>query len=115
MKTIKTTSQIEMDRLVALGMSPYQKALSSSLSLVSGEYEVVFEVTEEVYDKYYSFTMYTKNDLVVDCKPLRALDRGYMLVYCQDRLVVASIIDATCCKEIESMDVLPFIEGYYKH
>lgn len=112
MKTIKTTSQIEMDRLVALGMSPYQEPLSASFSLVSGEYEVVFEVEDEVYDKYYSFIMYCKNGLQVDCKPLKALDRGYMLVYCQDRLVVASIMNATECREVESMDVLPFIEAY---
>lgn len=57
-------------------------------------------------------TMYCKNGVQIDCTPLKALDRGYMLVFCQDRLVVASIIDATRCREVESMDVLPFIEAY---
>jgi hypothetical protein len=53
-----------------------------------------------------------KNGVQIDCTPLKALDRGYMLVFCQDRLVVASIIDATRCREVETMDVLPFIEAY---
>jgi hypothetical protein len=112
MKTIRTTTQLEMDKLVASGMSPYQEPIYSSFSLTGDGYMVIFEVEDDVYDRYHSFTMYSKNGLQVECKPLKALDRGYMLVFCQDRLVVASIIDATRCREVESMDVLPFMESY---
>lgn len=49
---------------------------------------------------------------VIDCTPIRALERGFLLVYCQDRLVIASIVDAVTCREVKSMDVLPFIQKY---
>ena len=112
MKTVKTTTQLEMDKLVASGMSPYQEPIYSSWSLTSDEYVVIFEVEDDVYDRYYSLIMYCRNGVQVECKPLKALDRGYMLVYSQNRLAIASIIDATRCREVESMDVLPFIEAY---
>jgi hypothetical protein len=59
-----------------------------------------------------NMVMYCKNGVQINCTPLKALDRGYMLVFCQDRLVVAMIMNATECREVESMDVLPFIQSY---
>jgi hypothetical protein len=54
----------------------------------------------------------TKNGLEIKCKILRGLTNGYLLVYAQDKVVVASISTATTCVEIKSIDTIDLIEGY---
>ena len=56
--------------------------------------------------------IHTLNGLSVDGIPLRALENGYLILFSQDRLVVASIINATECREIESFDLLHHYQSY---
>lgn len=54
----------------------------------------------------------TKNGHRITSLPLRSLSNGYLLVFAQDRLVVARIDSPNYCNEVESMDALPFYQGY---
>lgn len=58
------------------------------------------------------FNIHTLNGLVVSGMALRALENGYLLLFSQDRLIVASIMNATECREVESFDVLGMYQGY---
>jgi hypothetical protein len=48
----------------------------------------------------------------ISCTPIRSLSNGFILVYAQDRLVIASIMNALQCKFVEDRDIIDFIEGY---
>lgn len=56
--------------------------------------------------------IHTLNGLVVSGVALRSLENGYLLLFSQDTLVVALIMNAKECKEIESFDVLDMYQGY---
>lgn len=58
------------------------------------------------------FNIHTLNGLVVSGMALRSLENGYLLLFSQDRLVVAMIMNATECREVESHDVLDMYQGY---
>jgi hypothetical protein len=57
-------------------------------------------------------TVHTKTGLLVEGNPLRALNNGYLILFSQDRLIVASIMNATECREVESHDLLHHYQSY---
>lgn len=56
--------------------------------------------------------LHTKNNLTINCVMLRSLSNGYLLVFAQDRLIVAKINSADDCNEITSTDVIDFYKDY---
>jgi hypothetical protein len=49
--------------------------------------------------------LYTRNGLSVECTPIKSLSNGRLLVFSQDRLVLAQINSAIDCNEIDSIDL----------
>jgi hypothetical protein len=61
-----------------------------------------------------TLNLYTKNDLIIQCVALRALNNGYLVAYAQDRIIIAKIMNAVDCREIESHDILHLYEDVLK-